>query len=120
MKKPFLPLAALFGLVLLASMHDAAALSQPLGELRDTEVACSASVPTLINGADGLGGVSSLYIANDSATCVRVGGSAVSATTGASIGDGCRDGNGITVDARRAYCLSTSGSITVDVVYGVQ
>ncbi len=64
--------------------------------------------------------VESIYVANDSATCVRIGGADVASTTGISIGTGCRDGVGMAIDARRAWCLSTSGTVTVDVVGGRQ
>ena len=94
------------------------ALDAPLSELRDAEVACSASTPTMIEAAGTR--AESLFISNSSATCVRIGGSAVSATTGASIGDGCQDGKNISLDVKKAWCLSTSGTITVDTLYGVR
>jgi hypothetical protein len=94
------------------------ALDAPLSELRDAEVACSASTPTPIEAA----GVQaeSLFISNASATCVRIGGSAVTSTRGASIGDGCQDGRSISLDVKKAWCLSTSGTVTVDTIYGVR
>jgi hypothetical protein len=59
-----------------------------------------------------------MYVANSSATCVRVGGKTVTTTTGASIGSGCRDGSGITLAFNAATCISTSGSpVVVDVIY---
>lgn len=94
------------------------ALDAPLSELRDAEVACSASTPTPIEAAGTR--AESIFISNGSATCVRIGGSAVSATTGASIGDGCQDGKNISVDVKKAWCLSTSGTVTVDTIYGVR
>lgn len=92
------------------------ALDAPLSELRDAEVACSASTPTPIEAAGTR--AESMFISNGSATCVRIGGSGVTATTGASIGDGCQDGSNISVDVKKAWCLSTSGTITVDTLYG--
>jgi hypothetical protein len=92
------------------------ALDAPLSELKDAEVACSASTPTPIEAAGTR--AESMFISNGSATCVRIGGSGVTATTGASIGDGCQDGSNISVDVKKAWCLSTSGTITVDTLYG--
>lgn len=92
------------------------ALDAPLSELKDAEVACSASTPTAIEAAGTR--AESIFISNSSATCVRIGGSAVAATTGASIGVGCQDGPSITVDVKKAWCLSTSGTVTVDTLYG--
>lgn len=92
------------------------ALDAPLSELRDAEVACSASTPTPIEAAGTR--AESMFISNGSTTCVRIGGSGVTATTGASIGDGCQDGSNISVDVKKAWCLSTSGTVTVDTLYG--
>lgn len=94
------------------------ALDAPLSELKDAEVACSASTPTPIEAAGTR--AESIFISNGSATCVRIGGSAVAATTGASIGDGCQDGKNISLDVKKAWCLSTSGTVTVDTIYGVR
>jgi hypothetical protein len=92
------------------------ALDAPLSELKDAEVACSASTPTPIEATGTR--AESMFISNGSATCVRIGGSGVTATTGASIGDGCQDGSNISVDVKKAWCLSTSGTVTVDTLYG--
>lgn len=89
-----------------------------LSELKDVEVTCLSTVTPIVGS--GASSAASFYIANDSATCVRVGGSAVTASKGASIGSGCRDGPGISVDARKAWCISTGGDIAVDVIYGVK
>lgn len=92
-------------------------LDTPLAQLSDAAVACSASTPTLLIPAGTQ--VDSFYVANSSATCVHIGGPTVS-TRGVIIGLGCRDGNGINFDARRGWCLSESGTVTVDTVYGAR
>ena len=124
MKRSIPAIAFLLGacLVGFALSRPAVALNQSLSELKDMAIACSASTvtPILAAAPQGTTRADSMYIANTSATCVRVGGSAVTSTTGASIGSGCRDGAGITMDVKKAYCLSTSGTVTVDVIYGVQ
>lgn len=94
------------------------ALDAPLSELKDAEVACSASTPTPIEAAGTR--AESIWISNGSATCVRIGGSGVTSTRGASIGDGCQDGTSISLDVKKAWCLSTSGTVTVDTLYGVR
>lgn len=104
------------------SVQDAAVkpfLSSSLSTVTQWEVACSASTPTDLRG-DPFTLVESVYIANESATCIRVGGSDVTSSTGLSLGSGCRDGIGFAIDAKRAWCLSTSGTVTVDVVGGKQ
>ena len=108
----------LWALVVLLGAFGSLALDAPLSELRDAEVACSASTPTPIEAVGTR--ADALFISNSSATCVRIGGSSVSATTGASIGVGCQDGSNISLDVKKAWCLSTSGTITVDTLYGVR
>lgn len=110
-----IPVWALF---VLLGAFGALALDAPLSELKDAEVACSASTPTPIEAAGTR--AESMMLANDSATCVRIGGSAVTATTGIAIGDGCTGGRTISLDVKKAYCLSTSGTITIDTLYGVR
>jgi hypothetical protein len=95
----------------------AQALSTPLGVLGDTSVACDATGdPELIAPS----GASSLCIENTSATCVQIGGPTVSTTTGIAIGSGCSGGQVFCADVKRAYCESTAGSVTVDVIFGAQ
>lgn len=92
-------------------------LDSPVSKIDQWEIACSASTATnLLENASDI--VESIYVANDSTTCVRIGGDDVTSSTGASIGDGCRDGAGMAIDTRHAWCLSTSGSVTVDVLGG--
>lgn len=82
--------------------------------LQNTTVSCATTV-TEINPSSN---TASMYVANSSATCVRVGGKTVTTGTGASIGSGCRDGSGITLAFNAATCISTSGApVVVDVVY---
>jgi hypothetical protein len=75
---------------------------------------------------------SSIYVApcefdNDGgpATCttqrdVRVGSSAVTINTGFDVGAGGRDGPGISMDAKGAWCAGVGGAQQVDVVVGVK
>lgn len=91
------------------------ALSTPLAELQDTTVACDATgAPEAIAPS----GASSICVENTSATCVQIGGSTVSTTTGVAIGDGCAGGTLFCADVKRLFCESTSGTVNVDVVFG--
>lgn len=91
------------------------ALSNPLSDLQDTTVACGATGdPEVIAPS----GASSICVENTSATCVQIGGNAVTTTTGVAIGDGCAGGTLFCADAKRMWCESTSGTVNVDVVFG--
>lgn len=91
------------------------ALSNPLGVLSDSTVACDATGdPEAIAPT----GASSICVENVSATCVQIGGSAVTTTTGIAIGTGCAGGTIFCADAKKMFCESTSGSVNVDVVSG--
>lgn len=93
----------------------ARALSTPLGALADTTIACDATGdPEAIAPS----GASSICVENTSATCVQIGGSTVSTTTGIAIGSGCSGGQVFCADVKRLWCESTAGSVNVDVVYG--
>lgn len=93
------------------------ALSTPLSDLQDTTVVCGATGdPELIAPS----GASSICVENVSTTCVQIGGSAVSTTTGIAIGSGCAGGQVFCADAKRMWCESTSGNVSVDVVWGSQ
>lgn len=92
-------------------------LSTPLAMLDDAVVTCGATA-TQIGGTAVRAG--SMYISNKSATCVRVGGSGVTTSTGAKIGAGCHDGPGISVDAKLAWCVAEAATVDVDVIYGRQ
>ena len=92
----------------------ASALSTPLTDLKDSQVALNASTATAIAPS----GTSSMCVQNTSATCVQIGGSAVTTTTGVAVGSGCAGGQVLCLDAKRAWGISTSGSITVNVISG--
>ena len=92
------------------------ALANPIRDLRNVEVECNATGdPEVISPT---GSASSMCIQNSSATCVRLGGSAVTTATGLSIGDGCPGGKVFCADMTRAWCESEAGDITVQVIYG--
>lgn len=94
-------------------------LASPLAELRTTSVTCGTSA-TQITAA----GNASMMIINTSATAVYVGGSDVdgstSGTTGIDVCDGCTVSKKLSVDAKEAYCVVASGSVVVEVLYGVR
>ena len=99
----------------------AKALSMPLGELKNCDnITINATTP--VSSETCMGGWGSMVtVQNESATCIRVGGRAVAATTGLSVGSGCAAGTVVTVDAKRAWMISTSGDVAgVDVVWGMQ
>lgn len=104
----------------------AMALSTPLSTVTQWEVACdsmdggSPQDFLIDTGGTTHSGVSAVYIANDSTTCVRVGGTGLTSTTGATVGSGCRDGAGLSLDAKGGRCLSTGAAVTVDVLAGRQ
>jgi len=92
------------------------ALANPIRDLRNVEVSCgSTSDPEIIQPT---GSASSMCIQNSSATCVRIGGSAVTTATGLSIGDGCPGGKVFCADMTRAWCEAESSTIAVQVIYG--
>lgn len=109
---PYLVVAAVLFLVGLAPPV-ARALSNPISELQNTSVTCTGTA-TLIAPS----GTSSLCIENTSATCVQIGGSGVTTTTGLAVGSGCSGGQVFCADVKRLYCAATAGSVAVDVVYG--
>lgn len=91
------------------------ALSNPLSDLQDTTVDCGATGdPEIIAPS----GASSMCVQNTSTTCVHLGGSAVTTATGVDIGDGCAGGQVFCADAKRMWCESAAGTITVDVIFG--
>ncbi len=93
----------------------------PLAALDQWEVLCSsvdAGVTTASLMTDTGGTVhraSAWVIGSDSSTCVRVGGSDVTSSTGESVGTGCRSGAEFSADTRSGYCKSTGAAVTVDV-----
>lgn len=97
-----------------------AQLANPLVELKTTSVSCGTSATQIAPG----NGNKSMMLVNTSATAVYIGGSDVdgstAGTTGVDICDGCTAGKTLSVDSREAYCVVASGSVTVEVLYGVQ
>lgn len=97
----------------------AQALSQSLAEAKncaDITIGATAVPTTTCMGGTG----SSLIIQNESTSCIRVGGSAVTASTGISVGDGCAAGQVISWDVKRAWLIREGGAdVTgVDVAWG--
>lgn len=94
-------------------------LARELVEIKTTSVACGTSATAIAPGA----GTRSVMVVNTSATAVYVGGDDVdgstAGTTGIDVCDGCTAGKTLSMDARGAYCVVASGSVTVEVVYGV-
>jgi len=99
----------------------ARALSMPLAQVKNCDnITINATTPVSSETCMG-GWGSSVTVQNESTTCIRVGGSGVTATTGLSVGSGCAAGTVVTFDAKRAWMISTSGDVTgVDVVWGLQ
>jgi len=92
------------------------ALANPIRDLRNVAVSCgSTGDPEIIQPT---GSASSMCIQNSSATCVRIGGSAVTTATGLSIGDACPGGKVFCADMTRAWCEAESSTIEVQVIYG--
>jgi|GEM_PF-3360919 len=94
-------------------------LARELVEIKTTTVSCGTSATQIAPGA----GTRSFMVVNTSATAVYVGGSDVdgstAGTTGIDVCDGCTAGKTLSMDAREAYCVVASGSVSVEVVYGV-
>lgn len=104
-------------IVALLAAFAALGLAAPLGQLDNATVSVNATGdPEELTSGTPL--PSSVCVQNTSATCVHVGGSAVTTTTGIAVGDGCAAGMVFCFDGRRAYAESASGSIDVEVVYG--
>lgn len=96
-------------------------LSTPIGALKNATVTCPASnaSPPRVKVTDGLGNVSAMQLVNTSATCVQVGGSNVTSTTGGPVGVGCAEGATFTLDGKEMYCgSSTTSSVDVQLLYG--
>lgn len=98
----------------------ALALSAPLGDLKNCDnitVGAAVGHSKTCMGTFG----SSITVQNESATCIRVGGTAVAATTGLSVGTGCAAGAVVTFDAKEVHFISSAGDVTgVDIVWGMQ
>lgn len=98
----------------------AKALSMPLAQVKNCDNITISS--TAVSSETCMGGWgSSVTVQNESATCIRVGGSGVTTTTGLSVGSGCAAGTVVTFDAKRAWMISSGADVTgVDVVWGMQ
>lgn len=115
MKKDVLPYLVL-GLVLLfvgIAPPVARALSNPLSELQNTSVSCGATATAIAPS-----GASSICVENTSATCVQIGGSGITTTTGLAVGSGCAGGQVFCADVKRMFCAASAGTVSVDVVFG--
>lgn len=111
----------LIGAVVALLSLGALGLNSPLAEFRDKTVDCDATGdPEAITPATNAPNFGSLCVQNTSATCVHLGGSGVTTTTGIDVGDGCAAGKVFCADVRKMWCESASGTVTVDVVYGEQ
>ncbi len=104
-------------------------MDQPISEPGQWEVLCpsvDAGVTVqdlLVDTAGTTHRTDTLYIGNDSSTCVRIGGRgaeavALTSSTGFSIGTSCREGGGISMDAKGGDCKSAGAAVTVDVIGG--
>lgn len=93
------------------------ALSTPMTEPVNIVVTCGTTA-TIINPG-GLFSSRSMCIQNESATVVRLGGSAVTGSTGLSIGSGAAAGTVWCGDMRRMYCAVTAGTVDVQVLAGL-
>jgi hypothetical protein len=109
---PYIVAAAILFLVGLAPPV-ARALSNPVAELQNTSVTCGTTA-TLIAPS----GTSSMCIENTSATCVNLGGSGVTTTTGLAVGSGCAGGQVFCADVKRMHCAAATGTVAVDVIFG--
>jgi hypothetical protein len=96
------------------------ALSAPLGDLKNCDnITVGAAIGHSRTCMSGFG--SSIVVQNESATCIRVGGTGVTTTTGLSVGSGCAAGQVVTFDAKEIHFISTAGDVTgVDIVWGMQ
>lgn len=109
--------------VLVLSMGGARALSTALSTTKNSTVTCPAAggAAARVPAASAAISASALFIYNESATCVRIGGAGVTSTTGLPVGVGCDGGATFSIDAREAYCISSDGStVAVQVLYGTQ
>ena len=98
-------------------------LGNPVAEPDQWEVDCLATgsgTNLLVDTAGVTHTTSTLLVVNSSATCVQIGGGTLTSTTGAPVGTGatCYLGAWMSLDTKGGKCLSTSGTVTVDVIGG--
>jgi len=115
MKKEALPYLILGLVLMLVGLAPpvARALSNPLSELQNTSVSCGATATAIAPS-----GASSICVENTSATCVQLGGSGITTTTGLAVGSGCAGGQVFCADVKRLFCAASAGTVSVDVVFG--
>lgn len=97
-------------------------LGSALGALHTATVTIpgSASSATRLPPS-GSGATSSMLLVNTSATCVQVGGSDVTSTTGAAVGLGCAAGQTFPFDGKEMYGVSSAvGTVSVQVLFAGQ
>jgi len=88
------------------------ALSAPLGDLKNCDnITVSSAVLSSKTCMSGFG--SSITVQNDSATCIRVGGPTLTVTSGFEVGSGCRDGVGVSLDAKSDIYVMDDGGGTI-------
>lgn len=116
MNRDFLSTVCLVVLIGALSAPKVLSLAMPIRDLKNVAVSCgSTDAPEVISPSPS---PSSMCIQNSSATCVRIGGSGVTTTTGLSIGDGCPGGKVFCGDMARAWCEAESSTVDVQVIYG--
>ena len=116
MNRDFLITVCIVILIGALSAPKVLSLAMPIRDLKNVAVSCgSTGDPEIISPSTS---VSSMCIQNSSATCVRIGGNAVTTATGLSIGDGCPGGKVFCADMARAWCEAESSTVDVQVIYG--
>lgn len=120
-------LAALIAVVVVVfgGPQAAQALDNPVADISDVELTVPAARTKLtsITPTTGTwtGSYETVYIANGLTTCIRVGGPTLTTTSGFEVGSGCRDGVGVSLDARGAIYVMDDGGGTVagvDIIKG--
>ena len=103
--------------VAIGTQSTALALAQPLNELATTTVTCG-TTPTEITGGPLK---KSMLLSVTGSTAAFVGGSNVdgstAGTTGVSVCDGCTMGKTLSLDVRRAWCMSVGGAVKIEVLH---
>ena len=112
---------ALFGLMVAGFVGyppKAHALAKALGEIKTATVTCATSATEIVPTDRKK---NSMMLINTTATAAYVGGSNVdgstAGTTGIDVCDGCSAGKTLSVDASRAWCVSSGGAVVLEIVY---